>query len=178
MLLPLIDTLWILQFRCAFGKKWALGLPILLSWSSFNIVLCLDGTCEKIAWLSCEWCKFFWIPSAFTLPTGKVSNHLFDRGSLSLAVNYVSKASHKRPGTEIAFFFLFFYNSSIYLVYFKNIKRQKPKMAVIFWRKTKTKLNSQFCSKCHCQWHLYLKWEHWSDYFILIQYGQEFYFYY
>ena len=120
--------------------------------------------------------QIFWIPSAFILPAGKVSNHLFDRGCLSLAVNYVSKASHKRPGTEIACFF--FYNSSIYLVYFKTIKRQKPKMAVIFWRKMKTKLNSQFCSKCHCQWHLYLKWEHWSDYFILIQYGQEFYFYY
>ena len=75
--------------------------------------------------------QIFWIPSAFILPAGKVSNHLFDRGFLSLAVNYVSKASHKRPGTEIAFLFVF-YNSSIYLVYFKNIKRQKPKMAVIF----------------------------------------------
>ena len=74
--------------------------------------------------------QIFWILSAFTLPAGKVSNHLFDRGCLSLALDYVSKASHKRPGTKIAFFF--FNNSFIYLVYFKNTKRQKPKMAVIF----------------------------------------------
>ena len=50
--------------------------------------------------------QIFWILSAFTLPAGKVSNHLFDRGCLSLALNYVSKASHKRPGTKIAFFLL------------------------------------------------------------------------
>ena len=49
--------------------------------------------------------QIFWILSAFTLPAGKVSNHLFDRGCLSLALDYVSKASHKRPGTKIAFFF-------------------------------------------------------------------------
>ena len=48
--------------------------------------------------------QIFWILSAFTLPAGKVSNYLFDRGCLSLALDYVSKASHKRPGTK--FFFL------------------------------------------------------------------------
>lgn len=54
-----MNSLWTVAVWCAFGKKGALGFSFLLSWSSFNIVLYLDGTCEKIAWLSCGRCKFF-----------------------------------------------------------------------------------------------------------------------
>lgn len=179
MFLPLIDTLWIVAVLVCLWEEVSSGfthyaiLVILQHRSVFRCYLREDSM--TFMWMM----QIFWIPSAFTLTAGKVSNHLFDRGCLSLAVNYVSKASHKRPGTEISFLFCFvFFNSSIYLVYLKNTKRQKPKMAVIYWKKKKTKLNSQFCSKCHCQWNLYLKLEHWHDYFILIQYGQEFHFYY